>query len=70
MLPFKRLQPALQEASECRSRRSRAPADLTPNVLQDVVEAAALRVSEIHQGYTQTRANPVKKPPCSCCSVQ
>ena len=70
LLPVKTPLPALQEAVKCRSGRGCALADLTPNALQDVVDAAAQRVLEIYQGYAQTRANPVKKPRCSCCSVQ
>lgn len=44
-------------------------ADLVPMLLQDVVEEAAQRMLELHEGWKQVRAHP-KKHVCSCCSVQ
>ena len=44
-------------------------ADLVP-ALQDVVEEATQRMLELHEGWKQVRAHPMKKHVCSCCSVQ
>ena len=61
---------ALQEAVEWTVHAYQLNADLVLMCLQDVVEEATQRMLELHEGWKQIRAHPMKKHTCSCCSVQ
>ena len=38
--------------------------------LQEIVEEATQRMLELHEGWKQVRAHPMKRHICSSCSVQ
>ena len=61
---------ALQEAVEWTVHACLLTADLALMFLQDVVAEATQRMLELHEGWKQVRAHPIKKQSCACCSVQ